>query len=208
MERFAVPSPLKTRPTLLLRLRESGDRQSWDEFVEIYTPMLYRFFIGRGLQDADAADLGQEVMRSVARAIADFDYDPEKGSFRSWLYQIARNKLNDFFKKRARQPQGSGRTTVMQVVENTATTERSLEDHFELEHRLRLFEWASEQIKENFAPHNWTAFERLALKQEDAETVAGDLGLTLGSVYVAKSRITAKLRELIESIDGEWPDLP
>lgn len=206
MRRFPVPHH-HTRQTLLVRLREEGDDRSWSEFVEIYTPMLYHFFLGRGLQDADAADLGQEVMRSVARAMAGFEYDPEKGTFRSWLYAIARNKLNDFFNKRSRQPQGSGRTTVMNLVENTEANDRSLEDHFELEHRRRLYEWASAKVRPSYASHNWEAFERVALHQEDAITVAKDLGLSVGAVYVAKSRITSRLRETIESIDGEWPEI-
>ena len=200
--------PNQTRATLILRLRDAGDDRSWEEFVEIYTPLLYHFFTGRGLQDADAADLGQEVMRAVARAIGRFEYDPEKGTFRSWLYTIARNKLKDFFKKRARQPQGSGRTTVMRVVETTEANEQDLEEYFELEHRRRLYEWASEKVKGSYAEHNWLAFERVALRQEDAAVVAADLGLSVGAVYVAKSRITTKLRETIESIDGEWPELP
>ena len=199
--------PPHTRQTLILRLREAGDNRSWDEFVDIYTPLLYHFFVGRGLQDADAADLGQEVMRSVSGAIGRFDYDPEKGSFRSWLFTIARNKLNDFFNKRSRQPQGSGRTTVMRLVENTVANDQDLESHFELEHRRRLYEWASEKVKGAYAPHNWQAFERVALHQEDASMVAADLGLSVGAVYVAKSRITTKLREMIASIDGEWPEL-
>ncbi len=199
---------MDTRPTLLIKIRDAGDARSWGEFVEIYTPLLYRYFRARGLDDADAADLGQEVMRSVARAIADFDYDPAKGTFRAWLYTVARNKLNSFFRKSARQPKGSGRTTVLNAVNAIADEDADLEAHWELEHRRRMFEWAAEQIRSNYEPHTWQAFERVALKQEDAAAVAADLGIKVGAVYVAKSRITAKLRETIEGVAGEWPELP
>ena len=199
---------MDTRQTLLLKIRDTADARSWGEFVEIYTPLLYNYFLARGLNDADASDLGQEVMRSVAKAIANFDYDPEKGTFRSWLYTIARNKLNTFFRKSARQPQGSGRTSVLNVVNAIADEEADMESHWELEHRRRMFEWASGQIRENYDPHTWEAFERVALKQEDASAVAEDLGIKLGAVYVAKSRITSKLREIIEGVAGEWPELP
>ena len=201
-------SNLNTRQTLLLKIRDSEDSRSWSEFVEIYTPLLYNYFMSRGLNDPDAADLGQEVMRSVAKAISRFDYDPEKGTFRSWLYTIARNHLNNFFKKRARQPLGSGRTTIVTLVNQIEDEDANMEAHWELEHRQRMFEWAAEQIRGNYEKHSWEAFERIALRQEDAATVADSLNMKLGAVYVAKSRITAKLRELIESVAGEWPELP
>ena len=198
----------RTRHTLLWKIRDAGDTRSWGEFVEIYTPLLYSYFRARGLQDADAADLGQEVMRSVAGAISRFEYDPEKGTFRSWLYTIARNKLNTFFKKDARREKGSGRTTVLNMVNQTVDENQDPEAIWDLEHRRRMLEWASEQVRGHFEDQTWQAFERVALKQESAARVAEDLGLKLGSVYVAKSRITAKLRETIESVAGEWPELP
>jgi len=198
----------RTRQTLLWKIRDSDDSRSWGEFVEIYMPLLYNYFRARGLQDADAADLGQEVMRSVAGAISRFEYDPEKGTFRSWLYTIARNKLNTFFKKDARREKGSGRTTVLKIVEQTIDEKQDPDVMWELEHRRRMFEWAREQVRDQFEPRTWEAFERVALRQEDAGVVAEDLGMKLGSVYVAKSRITSKLRATIESVAGEWPELP
>lgn len=198
----------RTRQTLLWKIRDAGDTRSWGEFVEIYTPLLYNYFRARGLQDADAADLGQEVMRSVAGAISRFEYDPEKGTFRSWIYTIARNKLNTFFKKDARREKGSGRTTVLKMVEQTVDEKQDPEAIWDLEHRRRMLEWASERVRDHFEEHTWQAFERVALRQEDVAAVAEDLGMKLGSVYVAKSRITAKLRETIESVAGEWPELP
>jgi RNA polymerase sigma factor (sigma-70 family) len=197
----------RTRQTLLWKIRDSGDRRSWREFVEIYTPLLYNYFRARGLQEADAADLGQEVMRSVAGAIARFDYDPDKGTFRSWLYTIARNKLNTFFKKNAKHKQGSGRTTVLRLVEQTIDERQDPDAMWELEHRKRMVAWACEKIRDEFQPKTWEAFERVAVGREDAAKVASDLGLKVGSVYVAKSRVTSKLKETIESVAGEWPDL-
>jgi len=199
---------LNTRQTLLLKIRDTGDSRSWSEFVEIYTPLLYNYFMARGLNDADAADLGQEVMRSVAKAISRFDYDSEQGSFRSWLYTIARNQLNNLFKKSARQPKNAGQTELSNVVNKLEDEEGNMEAYWELEHRRRMFEWAATQIRSNYETQTWEAFERLALRNEDPSAVAKSLNMNLGTVYVAKSRITAKLRELIESVAGEWPELP
>src|SRR5713101_315098 len=97
-----------TRASLLVRLRDRQDHAAWSEFVRLYAPLVYRFARRRGLQDADAADLMQEVLRSVSGAMGRLNYDPGRGSFRGWLYTITRNKLNTFLTRQKRQVLGTG----------------------------------------------------------------------------------------------------
>src|SRR5579883_3413748 len=85
-----------TRASLLLRLRDAGNQEAWREFVSLYTPLVYRYALSHGLQDADAADLTQEVLRAVAGAVGRLDYDPARGRFRGWLFTIVRRKLLDW----------------------------------------------------------------------------------------------------------------
>jgi DNA-directed RNA polymerase specialized sigma24 family protein len=82
--------------SLLVRLRDSQDNPAWTEFVEVYAPVLHGFACKQKLQDVDAADRTQEVLRAAARAIERLDYDPERGSFRGWLFTNVRNKLRNF----------------------------------------------------------------------------------------------------------------
>ena len=100
----------RTRPSLLIRLRDPQDERAWAEFLEIYTPLVYRLARQKGLQDADAADLTQEVFRAVAAAIDRWDPDPARGSFRGWLFRIARNLFINALAAQQRQPRGTGDT--------------------------------------------------------------------------------------------------
>src|SRR6516225_8690202 len=82
-----------TRPSLLVRLRDPRDADAWGEFVDRYGPLLYGYLRKQGLQDADAADLSQEVLSAVAGAVGRLEYDPRRGAFRNWLFTVVRRKL-------------------------------------------------------------------------------------------------------------------
>src|SRR5215510_11939375 len=93
-----------TRVSLLVRLRDGSDAEAWHEFVHLYAPVIYGFARKRGLQDADAADLMQEVLRSVSTAAQRLEYDPSRGTFRGWLFTVTRNKVLNFLDGRRRRP--------------------------------------------------------------------------------------------------------
>jgi hypothetical protein len=86
---FMGDSPV-TRPSLLVRIRDSRDAQAWCQFVDIYAPLIHGYARKHGLQDADAADLTEDVLGIVARSIPKLEYDPKRGSFRGWLFTIVR----------------------------------------------------------------------------------------------------------------------
>src|SRR5438132_7960469 len=91
-----------TRASLLVRLRDGSDTEAWQEFVHLYAPVIYGFARKRGLQDADAADMMQEVLRSVSNAAPRLEYDPARGTFRGWLFTVTRNKVFSFLESRSR----------------------------------------------------------------------------------------------------------
>src|SRR5206468_782748 len=101
-----IESPV-TRASLLVRIRDGRDTEAWQEFVRLYAPVIYGFARRRGLQDADAADLMQEVLRSVAAAADRLDYDPRRGTFRAWLFTVTRNKLYNLLDGQRRHVRGS-----------------------------------------------------------------------------------------------------
>ena len=189
-----------TRPSLLIRLRDSQDAQAWAEFLEIYTPLIERLARRRGLQDADAADLAQDVFRALMLTIADWDPDPARGSFRGWLSRVARNMIVNRLVALRRQPQGSGDTGFGRwLQEQPEPSERiETESEFDEERRKRLFAWGAEQARSEFRPATWEAFWRTAVEGRAPADVARELGITVGSVYVAKSRVLARIRCKIE----------
>jgi RNA polymerase sigma-70 factor (ECF subfamily) len=122
---MAVDSSLETRPTLLMRVRDTTDHAAWGRFVDAYTPMVFNFCRKRGLQPADAADVAQDVMKAVASALPTFQYEPQRGRFRDWLYRVTRSKLNSFLRARRRQPTGSGETSVHEVLNARPDTDET-----------------------------------------------------------------------------------
>src|SRR4051812_11765676 len=106
-----------TRAGLLVRLRDPRDEAAWTEFVDRYASLVYGYARKQGLQDADAADLAQEVLGAVACSIGALEYDPARGAFRNWLFTIVRRKLCDWQAARARRVNGTGDTATRLLLE-------------------------------------------------------------------------------------------
>ncbi len=192
-----------TRATLIAKLRDPADVHAWREFLAIYEPFIYRLARNKGLQDADARDLSQEVFRAVARAIDRWEADPARGAFRGWLFTIARNLCINFLTRRDRFAAGSGDSRTLDVLAAVPASDASASDTFDAEYRQRLFRWAAEEVKGEFAPNTWRAFWQTAVDDQPAATVAADLGMTTGAVYIARSRVIARLRRRIEALGDE-----
>lgn len=188
-----------TRPSLLFRVRDLTDDAAWTQFVEIYTPLIYRYCRGRGLQEGDAADVAQETMRAVARAIAKLDYDPQRGKFRNWLLTVVQSRVNNYLALRQRQPALASETTLQLHLEKDSDEDRV----WETDYYRSLFNWAAERIRGEFQGSTWRAFWQTTIDERDGKAVAESLGLSVGAVYVAKSRVIARLKEELRGVDAE-----
>jgi len=194
-----------TRASLLVRLRDGGDAGAWREFVHLYAPIIYGFARKRGLQDADAADLMQEVLRSVSLAAKRLEYDPARGSFRGWLFTVTRNKVFNFLESRSRRVLGSGDSRVQQRLEQQADSDGALSAEWEANYQRTMANQAMERVKGEFQAATWDAFIQTAVEGRTPAQVASRVGLSVGAVYVAKSRVTARLRQEIERMQGDDP---
>ena len=194
-----------TRASLLVRLRDGGDTGAWREFVHLYGPIIYGFGRKRGLQDADAADLMQDVLRSVSLAAKRLEYDPARGSFRGWLFTITRNKVFNFLESRSRRVMGSGDSRVQQRLEQQADSDGALSAEWEANYQRTMANQAMERVKGEFQAATWDAFIQTAVEGRTPAQVASRVGLSVGAVYVAKSRVIARLRQEIERMQGDDP---
>src|ERR1700678_2055852 len=139
-----------TRASLLVRLRDGGDAGAWQEFVHLYAPVIYGFARKRGLQDADAADLMQEVLRSVSIAAHRLEYDPARGTFRGWLFTVTRNKVFNFLDSRSRRVHGTGDSRMQQRLEQHAEAAADLSADWEADYQRAMAAQAMERVKGEF----------------------------------------------------------
>jgi RNA polymerase sigma factor (sigma-70 family) len=190
-----------THASLLVRLRDPRDEQAWCEFTEIYGPLVYQLARYRGLQDADAQDLAQDVFRAVARKIDRFDLDPARGSFRAWLSRITRNLIINWLAAERRHPRGSGETDIERLLEAQPDTCGKESALFDTEYRHRLLNWAAERVRPSVSGQAWQAFWQTGVEGKPAEEVARSLGMSLGTIYQYKSRVVARIRREIEKVD-------
>jgi RNA polymerase sigma-70 factor (ECF subfamily) len=193
-----------TQSILLLRLRDARDEEAWSHFVRLYAPLVYRYARRRGLQDCDAADVAQNVLRAAMHDAGNLDGIHRRGSLRSWLFTVAHHKVYDLQKSREKQAEATGESAMLALLhEQPAREDRTA---WEREYREQLYSWAAEQVERQSSPAAWQAFRRTAVDGQPAAVVAKDLGMTVAAVYLAKSRIMARLKEQVglwENEDGE-----
>jgi RNA polymerase sigma-70 factor (ECF subfamily) len=187
-----------TRASLLVRLRDPRDEAAWAEFVDRYAALVYGYARKQGLQDADAADLAQEVLGAVVSAIGALEYDPAKGAFRNWLFTIVRRKLSDAHAGRARrQAHVSDDPAAKLLLEQC---EAPAEGEWEAEWERRLFARACEQVRATVSDTTWQAFWRTGVEGRPGKQVAAELGLSVAAVYLARSRVLARLKEQVRRL--------
>lgn len=187
-----------TRESLLIRLEDGRDKQAWSDFVDLYSPVVYGFARRQGLQDADAADLVQEVLRSVARSI--LKYDRQRGRFRNWLMSVVRRRLSEHWADRQRQASGSGDSRVHEKLEQVASDDGP-EQLWEQEYQQSVFQFAVARIRDGFEESTWQAFWQTTVEGKTTRQVAQSLGISEGAVYIARSRVIARLKKQVRAVE-------
>lgn len=182
----------ETRPSLILRLRNPDDMLAWQEFVEVYQPLIQSLAIRRGLQRADADDVVQEVVTRVARHIGDWGSKSEYSSFRGWLATITRNQTIQFFREDRRRPATGADSRISRKPVELQ------ESDFDLEHNRQLFAWAARRTQPRFQNRTWQAFWLTAVEGQPVADVAKRLETSVAQIYVSRSRVMKALRLAVD----------
>ena len=188
----------ETRPSLIVRLKNRADDEAWFEFSEIYRPLVFRLACRRGLQPADADDLVQQVLTSVARVIDRWEDDPHRARFRTWLARIATNAILNALTRRPRD-RGTGDSNFQDLLD-AHPAEGPDSDLIRVEYRREVFRWAARQVRPEFQPETWDAFWLTAVEGRDVTDVSREQNRSAGSIYAARSRVMRRLREKV----AEW----
>jgi RNA polymerase sigma-70 factor (ECF subfamily) len=191
----------RTRASLLLRLRGDRDEQAWAEFLLLYEPLVLRLMRQRGLQESDARDTTQQVLLRISGAIERYQPDGVDASFRRWLYRVARNVVVTFLTRQSRQPQLLDGQQIVDLFDVTVP-ESSESNLFDVHYRQQVLAWAAEQVQREFHGQTWQAFLQTSIQGRAIPEVARELNLSAGSVYVARSRVIARLRSKVEEFEA------
>ncbi|HKB39336.1 MAG TPA: sigma-70 family RNA polymerase sigma factor, partial [Gemmataceae bacterium] len=181
--------------SLLERVRRD-DAAAWDRLVTLYAPLVWHWCRRCDLQEADQADIVQDVFQAVAAHIGTFRRERSGDTFRGWLRTITRNKVRDHYRRLSREPGGVGGTEAQQRLARVPDFEDGADDPPDVEAAERaLFHRALELIRCEFEEKTWQAFWRTTVEGRSAAEVGEELGMRPGAVRVAKSRVLQRLRE-------------
>jgi len=199
---------LQTRQSLISRLKDHQDDESWQDFFNTYWKLIYTFALRSGLQDAEAQDVVQETVISVAKHMPDFKYDRSRGSFKSWLLRLTSWRIADQHRKRKREAavmepvERGGESTpwIAKVPDPANPGERIWEEEWE----RNLTEAALQQLKTKVKPKQYQIFDFYVLKRWPVRKVTATLGVSVGQVYLVRHRLTNLLKKEIRALENKF----
>lgn len=190
-------SPLETRASLILCLRNAEDVAAWEKFAGLYGPVVFRAARRRGLQPADAENLVQETMLAVAQSVSQWVERDDRGSFHAWLLRIAHNEVVDMLTQRATRALGQdgerGRKLLADV-----SVRNDISSLIDREYERELFRWAADRVQQIVSTKTWQAFWLTEVDGQTVQQAAATLGESTGHIYVSRSRVMARIKELVQ----------
>lgn len=193
-------APPETRLSLIARLHSERDETAWRDFVTAYEPFLMRVVARHGVPEQHAADVTQQILLEIARSVESWKPDGRPASFRRWLSVISRHMVIRFMMRERRQAGGQGGTDWLRELGRIADPPSV--DQLSL-YRHELIVWAADQVRHEFQPSSWKAFQATMIEQKSVAEVADELNLSAGSIYMSRSRIIARIRRKIEDLDSQ-----
>lgn len=189
----------ETRNSIIARLGNPDDADAWNQFSEVYRPIIVRIALSKGLQPADAEDLAQTILVSVASAIDRWDPNGP-ARFRTWLKRVTDNAILNSL-SRQKPDRAAGSDAVAKLLCDVSSSDTPDSDLLNLEYQREVFQWAAENIRSEFSDLTWQAFWLTAVDSISAEQVGQRLGKKRGSIYAARSRVMRRLLVEVERFE-------
>jgi RNA polymerase sigma-70 factor (ECF subfamily) len=190
----------ETRESLIVQVKDPSNRDAWSQFVDIYRPVIHRIAITRGLQDADAQDLTQQVLMAVAASIGRWEKMGESTRFRHWLRRVTRNAIINAVSRRPRD-QATGTSSIQDLLEACPERQCETDSLIDLEYRRELYLRAASFVRTDVDAETWRAFEMTVLEGVSNAAAAQELEKSIGTIYAARSRVMKRLRAAVTEIE-------
>jgi len=199
----------QTRKSLIARLDNWEDQRTWDEFYKTYWKLIYSVAVKAGLRSEEAFDVVQETILTIAKQSKKNMYNPEKGSFKSWLMNMTRWRINDQFRKRKKDTAMSvcewgdeGRkTSIVDSMEDPKSA--TLERLWDVEWKKNLADAALSRVKAQVSPKQYQIFDCYVIREWDADKVKKQLGVSMSQVYLAKHRVGKILKKELDRLNKD-----
>lgn len=197
-----------TSISMLQRLQQADDPDTWNRLVALYAPLLRSWLQKYDVQATDTDDLMQEVLMAVSSDLPTFEHSGRPGAFRAWLRSMMVNRLRNFWRARGRRPLARGGSDLEHRLSQLDDPASEMSQIWNQQHDLHVAKQLLEMTKPNFTDETWTAFSRVAIQGHRPGTVAEELGISVNAVFIAKSRVLSRLRQeaagLVDS-DSSFP---
>lgn len=195
----------ETRESLIIQVKDQRNRDAWGTFVDLYRPVIHRIALARGMQDADAQDLTQQVLMAVATSIGRWEKSGEATRFRHWLRRVARNAIVNAVSRRP-WDQATGASSFQDLLMDIPAQagnpyESETDSLVELEVRRELYLRAATAVRADVDPVTWRAFEITVIGGVSNAVAAQELGKSIGTIYAARSRVMKRLRTAVAEME-------
>ncbi len=191
-------SPLETRKSLIVRLKNEQNEFAWREFVCSYEGFLIQLARRQGVPDRHIPDVTQQILLVIAKSIDGWKDDGNAASFRRWLSTVSRNVVIRFMSRERKQAGGIGGSDLVAQLQNVE--DKPDEQHVQ-KYQHELIVWAAEQVRHEFLESSWRAFWATVIDARSVDEVAAELGVSPGSIYMSRSRIMARIKKKVAEVD-------
>ena len=189
-----------TSLSLLDRVTNSTDSDSWDRLAELYVPLMQRWLTQYDVQRSDADDLIQDVLAVLMQELPQFDHNQRTGAFRNWLRKILVNRLRNLWRSRKYEPQAKGTSSLLEQLHQLEDDKSEQSRIWNADHDQHVITQLMEAVRPRFQEKTWEAFRRQLFDGQRADVVATELNMPISSVYVARSRVLSTLRREAEGL--------